>query len=65
MALISIEGLGAPSKKTSLLGGVAQILIYPRSSSCLADVDYLFDPNLNNPNKNRTELKELQEVSMV
>ena len=38
MALIPIEGLGASSQKTSLLGGVAQILIYPRPSSCLADV---------------------------
>ena len=26
------EGLRAPSQKTSLLGGVAQILIYPKSS---------------------------------
>ena len=28
----TIEGLGAPSQKTSLLGGVAQILINPRPS---------------------------------
>jgi len=27
--LVSVEGRGAPSQKTSLLGGVAQILIYP------------------------------------
>jgi len=32
------EGLGTPSQKTSLLGGVAQILIYPRPSPRLADV---------------------------
>jgi len=38
MALIPIEGLGAPSQKTSLLGGVAQILIYLRPSPRLADV---------------------------
>ena len=38
MALIPLEGLGAPSQKTSLLGGVAQILIYLRSSPRLADV---------------------------
>jgi len=31
-------GFGAPSQKISLLGGVAQILIYPRPSSCLPDV---------------------------
>ena len=33
-----VEGLGAPSQKTSLLGGVAQILINPRPSPRLADV---------------------------
>ena len=33
-----VEGLGAPSQKTSLLGGVAQILIFPRPSPRLADV---------------------------
>ena len=31
------EGLGAPSQKTSLPGGVVQIFIYPRLSPCLAD----------------------------
>ena len=31
--IMTHEGLGAPSQKTSLLGGVAQILIYPRPSS--------------------------------
>ena len=48
MSLIPIEGLGVPSQKTSLLGGVAQILINSRPSPRLADVDYLFDPNPNN-----------------
>ena len=44
MALIPLEGLGAPSQKTSLLGGVAQILINPRPSPRLADVgDSLFE----------------------
>jgi len=38
MALIPLEGLGAQSQKTSLLGGVAQILIYPGPSPRLADV---------------------------
>ena len=38
MALIALEGLGVPSQKTSLLGGVAQILIYPRPSPRLVDV---------------------------
>ena len=38
LALIPIVGSGAPSQKTSLLGGVAQILINPRPSSRLADV---------------------------
>ena len=33
-----LYGLGAPSQKTSLLGGVAQILINPRPSPCLTDV---------------------------
>ena len=38
MALIPLEGLGAPSQKTSLLGGVTQILINSRPSPRLADV---------------------------
>ena len=38
MALIPHEGPGAPSQKTSLVGGVAQILISPRPSPRLADV---------------------------
>jgi len=33
-----IEGLGAPSQKTRLLGGIAQIVIFPRPSPRLADV---------------------------
>jgi len=44
MALIPLEGLRAPSKKTSLLGGVAQILIFPRPSPCLADVGLFVRP---------------------
>ena len=44
------EGLGAPSQKTSLLGGVVQILIYLRPSPCLADVGLFVRPkNPNNP----------------
>ena len=39
-----IEGLGAPSQKTSLLGGVAQILTYPRPSPCLTDVGLFVRP---------------------
>ena len=44
MALIPLEGLGAPPQKTSLLGGVAQILIYPRPSPRLADVGLFVRP---------------------
>ena len=45
MALIPIEGSGAPSQKTCLLlGGVAQILILPRPSSRLADVRLFVRP---------------------
>ena len=44
MALIPLEGLGAPSQKTSLLGGVAQILINPRPSPRLADVGLFVRP---------------------
>ena len=44
MALIPLEGLGAPSQKTSLLGRVAQILINPRPSPCLADVGLFVQP---------------------
>ena len=47
MALIPHEGLGAPSQKTSLLGGVAQILISPRSSLRLADVGLFVRPKPN------------------
>ena len=38
------EGLGAPSQKTSFLGGVAQILIFPRPSPRLADVGLFVRP---------------------
>ena len=38
------EGLGAPSQKTSHLSGVAQILIFPRSSPCLGDVGQFVRP---------------------
>jgi len=38
MALIPIEGFGASFQKTSLLGEVGQILIYPRLFPFLADV---------------------------
>ena len=44
MALIPIEVLGAPSQKTSLLGGVAQILINLRPSPRLADVGLFVRP---------------------
>ena len=44
MALIPFEGLGAPSQKTSLLGGVAQILINPRPSPRQADVGLFVRP---------------------
>ena len=49
MALIPHEGLGALSQKTSLLGGVAQILISPRPSSRLADVGLFVRPKPNRP----------------
>jgi len=39
MILISIEGLGASSQKTSLLGAVTQILIYSKLFPCLANVE--------------------------
>ena len=39
-----IEGVGAPSQKTSLLGEVAQILINPRPSPRLADVGLFVRP---------------------
>ena len=42
-----LKGFGAPSQKTRLLGGVAQILIYPRPSSCLADVRLFVRTNPN------------------
>ena len=42
--LLSTEGFGAPSQKTSLLGGVAQILIYPRPSPRLAEVGLFVRP---------------------
>ena len=38
MALIPLEEHGAPSQKTSLSGGVAQILIYSRPYPCLDDM---------------------------
>ena len=44
LALIPIEGLGEPSQKTSLLGGVTQNLIYPQPSSRLADVGLFVRP---------------------
>ena len=44
MALIPLVGLEAPSQKTSLLGGVAQILIFPRPSPRLADVGLFVRP---------------------
>ena len=44
MALILLEGLRAPSQKTSLLGGVTQILIYSRPSPRLADVGLFVRP---------------------
>ena len=45
MTLISIEGLEALSQKTRrLLGGVAQILIYLRLSTCPADVELFVRP---------------------
>jgi len=44
MALIPFEVLGAPSQKTSLLDGVAQILINPRPSLRLADVRVFVRP---------------------
>ena len=44
MTLIPLEVLGAPSQKTSLLGGVVQILIFPRPSPRLADVGLFVRP---------------------
>jgi len=44
MTLIPLVGVGAPSKKTSLLGGVTQILIYSRPSPRLADVRLFVRP---------------------
>ena len=44
MALIPTERLGTPSQKNSLLDGVVQILIYPRSSPPLADVGLFVRP---------------------
>ena len=44
MAQPNLEGLEAPSQKTSLLGGVAQILIFPRPSPRLADVGLFVRP---------------------
>ena len=44
MALIPLEGLGTPSQKTSFLGGVVQILRYPRPSLPLADVGLFVRP---------------------
>ena len=44
MALIPLERLGAPSQKTSLLGGFAQILINPRPSPRLANVGLFVQP---------------------
>ena len=44
------EGLGASSQKTSMLGGVAQILINPRSSPRLADVGLFVRPKSQNLN---------------
>ena len=44
MALIPVEGLGALSQKTNFLGGVAQILIYPRSFPRLTDVGLFIRP---------------------
>jgi len=44
-----MEGLKAPSQKTNLLGGVAQILIYARPSLCLADMGLFVRTNFNNP----------------
>ena len=51
--LLEPEGLGAPSQKTSLLGGVAQILISPRPSPRLADVGLFVRPKPNNPPSNK------------
>jgi len=47
MTLILIKGLEAPSQKTNLLSGVAQILIYQRPSPCLADVGLFVQPKEN------------------
>ena len=45
--------LGAPSQNTSLFGGVAQILIYPRSSRCLADVELFIRPKFQQSPSNK------------
>ena len=47
MALISFVKTWGTIQKTSLLGGVAQILIYPRPSPCLANVGLFVCTNLN------------------
>ena len=47
MALIPIEGLGAPSQKTSLLGGVAKSLYTQDHPHIWPMWNYLFDPNPN------------------
>jgi len=44
MTLIPFVRLGASSQKTTLLGGVAQILINSRTSPCLADVGLFVQP---------------------
>ena len=44
MTLIPIKGLRVPSQNTNLLGGVAQILLYPRPSLCLTDVGLFIQP---------------------
>ena len=49
MALIPLVGLGAPSQKTSLLGGVVLILINPRPSPRLADVGLFVRPKSQQP----------------
>ena len=47
------EGLEAPSQKTSLLGGVAKIVIYPRPSPRLTDVGLFVRPKSQKPPLNK------------
>ena len=67
MALIPLEGLGAPSQKTSLLGGVAQILIFSRPSPRLVDVGLFVRPKSQHighvgstENKNKSIISKLK-----